>query len=53
MGLWLGQVPRYTAGNIFAARNPFPLGHSNYTAGLALLMLPLFLMRAMRARNSG
>ena len=23
-----------------AARNPYPLGHSNYTAGLALLLLP-------------
>ncbi len=24
------------------ARNPYPLGHSNYTAGLAVLALPLF-----------
>jgi Lipid A core - O-antigen ligase and related enzymes len=31
------------------ARNPHPLGHSNYTAGLALLALPLFFGLALSA----
>lgn len=52
MGLWCGQIADATGGNIFAARNPFPLGHSNYTAGLALLMLPCFFALATRVRDA-
>lgn len=51
MGLWLTHLPSFDPREIFAARNPFPLGHSNYTAGLALLMLPCFLALAVRDRG--
>ncbi|PTX95560.1 O-antigen ligase family protein [Opitutus sp. ER46] len=38
---WLVEVGARTSfAEIVAARNPYPLGHSNYTAGLALLLLP-------------
>src|SRR5207247_2483509 len=50
---WAGGLPeRIAEGSLFEARNPFPLGHSNYTAGLALLMLPCFgaLIAAERGR---
>ncbi|MEO6568272.1 MAG: O-antigen ligase family protein [Opitutaceae bacterium] len=52
VGLWLAHLPGFGSGNIFAARNPFPLGHSNYTAGLGLLMLPCFVALAMRAARA-
>jgi len=43
MGLWAIQLHTMPVANqVFASRNPFPLGHSNYTAGLALFMLPCF-----------
>ncbi len=41
LGLWGEVVARAGLRAATAARNAFPLGHSNYTAGLALLMLPL------------
>ena len=49
LGLWATGVPGLSAAEIFNARNPHPLGHSNYTAGLALLMLPCFAVLAWRA----
>jgi tetratricopeptide (TPR) repeat protein len=52
MGLWLWNLPSFGGGNIFATRNPFPLGHANYTAGLALLALPCFLALALRDRGA-
>jgi O-antigen ligase len=36
---------------MLVARNGYPLGHSNYTAGLALLMLPAFAAAAWRMRG--
>lgn len=39
MAGWLGQIPETS--HWIDARNQHPLGHSNYTAGLALLLLPL------------
>jgi len=51
MGLWLAHLHSFDPGEIWSARNPFPLGHSNYTAGLALLMLPCFVALAMRDRG--
>jgi O-antigen ligase len=41
LGLWGEVIIRAGWREAIAARNAFPLGHSNYTAGLALLMLPL------------
>ncbi len=37
---WLGGLRETTIAGLVAARNPNPLGHPNYTAGLALLMVP-------------
>jgi O-antigen ligase len=51
-GLWLAGLPGRTAGEVWTGRNPYPLGHSNYTAGLALLMLPLFPALALRDRGA-
>ncbi|MDB6167495.1 MAG: hypothetical protein JWM88_359 [Verrucomicrobia bacterium] len=51
LGLWAVHVSGRGAAEIFDARNPYPLGHSNYTAGLALLMLPCFAALAWRARG--
>lgn len=53
LGLWLLNLPASVSpgGSVLDARNPFPLGHSNYTAGLALLMLPCFAARARRTRG--
>ncbi|MEO7414716.1 MAG: O-antigen ligase family protein [Opitutaceae bacterium] len=51
VGLWLGHLPEFGSGNILATRTPFPLGHSNYTAGLALLMIPTFVTLAIRAQG--
>ncbi len=36
---------------LFEGRNPHPLGHSNYTAGLMLLGLPVLAQTAWRARG--
>ena len=53
MGLWtLNLSPSLTASQVLAGRNPFPLGHSSYTAGLALLMLPCFGTLAWRAHGA-
>jgi tetratricopeptide (TPR) repeat protein len=51
--LWLGDVIVATRDNPFTTvlavwRNPHPLGHSNYTAGLMLLGLPWLLLAAWR-----
>jgi len=48
VALWLSGISGRPLGEIWAMRNPFPLGHANYTAGLALLMLPLFSALAVR-----
>ena len=37
--------------SIFERRNPFPLGHANYTAGLALLSLPWLVRAAHHQRG--
>ena len=42
LGSWLPTLPGRSFAAIVEARNPFPLGHSNYTAGVALLALPWF-----------
>ncbi len=52
LALWLSdfvQQPDWRS--VWLARNPHPLGHSNYTAGLTLLMLPCFAGLALA--NSG
>ncbi|MFM9956310.1 MAG: O-antigen ligase family protein [Opitutaceae bacterium] len=51
LALWLPTLPGRSLQLIAAARNPFPLGHTNYTAGLALLALPWFGVLAARARG--
>lgn len=51
VGLWLSGYFEGNAGFLLAARNPHPLGHSNYTAGLALLMLPGFCAAALHPRG--
>ena len=52
-GLWLASLPGRSFAEAVTARNPFPLGHSNYTAGLTLLALPLFGALAWRATGRG
>ena len=51
-GLWAESLRARSATEIWSARNPFPLGHSNYTAGLALLMLPIFGALAFQTRGA-
>jgi O-antigen ligase len=53
LALWLLNLPSSVSagGSVLDARNPFPLGHSNYTAGISLLMLPCFAARARRTRG--
>ncbi|MBS0664183.1 MAG: O-antigen ligase family protein [Verrucomicrobia bacterium] len=46
---WALDLPHRSLREIADARNPHPLGHTNYTAGLALLMLPVFARLAHRA----
>lgn len=51
---WLLDISQLTAAQFFSVtlfeiRNPHPLGHSNYTAGLALLCLPVL---AQQVRHS-
>ncbi len=48
---WVVRVREVGLVHLWALRNPYPLGHSNYTAGLALLMLPVFASGAMRERR--
>ncbi len=55
-GYWLVDLASLTRDQIFSAtvfemRNAHPLGHSNYTAGLALLSLPWLAETAMRQRG--
>lgn len=54
-GYWLLDVLQLTRAEFFSAtlfemRNAHPLGHSNYTAGLALLCVP-WLVQAARRRS--
>ncbi len=49
LALWASDLPGRAAAEIFSARNPYPLGHSNYTAGLALLALPWFARLGLRS----
>lgn len=49
--LWLIHLSARPVSDLLAARNPFPLGHPNYTAGLALLLLPF--AAAVAFRESG
>jgi O-antigen ligase len=55
--MWLAKVfslspdeLRWSA--VFEMRNPHPLGHSNYTAGLMLLGLPVLVRTAWRSHGS-
>jgi O-antigen ligase len=45
---WAADLPGLSASEVANARNPYPLGHSNYTAGLAVLMLPILARLAWR-----
>lgn len=48
--MWLADLaPDF--GAVLRSRNPHPLGHANYTAGTALLFLPLFAGLAWHARG--
>ncbi len=49
---WALDLPHLSLREIADARNPHPLGHSNYTAGLALLMLPVFARLGQRATGT-
>ena len=51
VGLWLGRVADLGPMKALAGRNAFPLGHANYTAGLAVLILPLAVKEAIRRRG--
>lgn len=56
IGYWLLDVFRLSRAEFFSAtlfemRNPHPLGHSNYTAGLALLGLPWLIQQGYRQRG--
>ncbi|MDB6092581.1 MAG: hypothetical protein JWM32_143 [Verrucomicrobia bacterium] len=51
LAMWTRTLPGMSIADVFNARNPYPLGHSNYTAGLALLMLPCFGVLVRRARG--
>ena len=53
---WLGDIAALTRAELFSpalfeTRNPHPLGHSNYTAGLMLLGLPVLVQTAWRLRG--
>ncbi len=53
LGYWLLDVVQLTHADFFSVtlfqiRNPHPLGHSNYTAGLALLSLPWLVLAGFR-----
>ena len=56
LGYWLADISRLswaelTSSVLFEVRNPHPLGHSNYTAGLALLGLPWLVLAARRSQG--
>lgn len=53
---WLADLGRLSHHELFSValfemRNPHPLGHSNYTAGLALLGLPWLVQAALRTQG--
>lgn len=50
-GLWFARIAEVGLARALAGRNAFPLGHSNYTAGFALLILPLAGVEAIRRRD--
>ena len=57
LGYWLADISRLSRDQLFSSvlfdiRNPHPLGHSNYTAGLMLLGLPWLVLAARRGRGS-
>ncbi len=52
IALWLPGTFGLSLNDIATGRNPFPLGHANYTAGLALLALPWLAALAWRARGA-
>jgi hypothetical protein len=52
MWFWLIVWPHGTL-HLWEARNPHPLGHSNYTAGALLILLPFGLARMAGARGPG
>ena len=52
LALWAADLPGRPLAEIAAARNPYPLGHSNFTAGFALLALPWLAALAWRARGA-
>ena len=51
LALWLPGISGRSFSYVANSRNPYPLGHSNYTAGLALLALPWLTTLAWRARG--
>ena len=51
LGIWAASLPGASLAFIRSSRNPHPLGHSNYTAGLAVLALPWLALAAWRARG--
>ena len=51
MGGWLAHAPTAASGELFSHRNQYPLGHPNYTAGLALLLLPTAVAVASRRQG--
>ena len=56
-GYWLSGLASLTRAELFSPtlfdrRNAYPLGHSNYTAGLMLLGLPWLVQIAWRARGT-
>lgn len=48
LALWLAWRSDAGFAAVLAGRNPYPLGHSNYTAGLGLLLLPCAIAVACR-----
>jgi O-antigen ligase len=51
LALWFGQVSGYDGATMLGFRNHFPLGHPNYTAGIALLVLPTAVLLVQRRRG--
>ncbi len=51
LALWFQQVGPLGGGAMLEFRNLFPLGHPNYTAGIALLILPTALLLVQRRRG--
>ena len=43
---WISRAPPFSG-----VRNDFPFGHSNYVAGILVLLLPWLVLRAIRARH--